>query len=254
MPFQNKSLTWVNNNGRIISNNNSYYISNKPVFTFEYNSLYAEVTIQKYVLEDVTFDLNEDHIIEIETYIDDQLLLLNSPTRIANGVYANGVYVEQVPLNELSKETAAPPTSNASNWIYDFNNNDWIRIYSIEELKTIKIEEAWKYAENIMETTSTSITTSAGTHEYGNDKETRENIIALVTAIVAGIPIPNPRSYTPKGEVIPVSLSHADFINIGAYLFSAKDSILQTYLFHKSIIKNTIDYDTLKNYDITTGY
>jgi hypothetical protein len=62
-------------------------------------------------------------------------------------------------------------------------------------------------------------------HVWHADAAARENIIGIVVMIAAGVPVPDPRPFTPVGEDDPVQLSHADFVGLGAAIAARKDSL-----------------------------
>lgn len=124
----------------------------------------------------------------------------------------------------------------------------------LNKAKENKIKLAWTEFERRYETAVVTIPVSAGTYSFGCDKETRDNILGINTAIAIGIPISNPRPWTPQGIVIPIDVTHADLALIGAAILSKKDELINTYFFHKAMISAQIDIMSVANYDYSTGW
>jgi hypothetical protein len=86
----------------------------------------------------------------------------------------------------------------------------------LADLQALKRAMAWAECERRLETATATIAIAGTAYPFGADAESRENIMGAVTAINAGVGIPNPRSWTPKGALQPLDLTHADLIAIGA--------------------------------------
>lgn len=90
---------------------------------------------------------------------------------------------------------------------------------------------------------------------YGCDARTRESVLAIVGAIQAapGL-IPNPRPFTPKGQIAPVDTTHAEMIAIYLAGLAAGDAHYTVYATHKATILALTDAAAVLAYDITTGW
>ena len=97
-----------------------------------------------------------------------------------------------------------------------------------------------------------SVTTSAGTHQYGADSTTRANIETVMIGIIAQM-TPTPRPWTPKGALAPLLLTHDDLKLIAAAVGARFDAIMQNYLSHKVAILQA-DRAALDVYNLETGW
>ncbi len=105
----------------------------------------------------------------------------------------------------------------------------------IEWSKSVKVAAAWSACQAAIENGSVSVETSAGTHSYGTDATSQENIKSVLLGVALGV-TPNPRPWTPQGALAPVSLTHADLTLVGGTMMAAVDAQVQAYLAHKSAI------------------
>lgn len=132
--------------------------------------------------------------------------------------------------------------------------------YDINELKQEKIDEVWNYMVDLLETTVTAnvwISEANSYYEFGCDRESRENILGINTAINSGLPIPNPRPWTPKGALVSANCNHTDLLNIGGGLLAAKDAHMQTYFSHKyniSMEAAANNHANIAYYEYTQGW
>jgi hypothetical protein len=92
----------------------------------------------------------------------------------------------------------------------------------LADLQVLKRAMAWAACERRLETATATIAIAGTAYPFGADAESRENIMGAVTAINAGVGIPNPRSWTPKGALQPLDLTHADLIAIDAALLTPR--------------------------------
>lgn len=132
---------------------------------------------------------------------------------------------------------------------------------AVASVRALRIEAAWAECERRIDAGSAQVATSAGTHSYGLDRETRENIAginALIEKERGGLlpagTVPSPRPWWPKGATAPVQLTHADFALVGAALVASKDTIMQAYFAHKAALLGLNDRSAIIAYDITAGW
>lgn len=147
--------------------------------------------------------------------------------------YLDGVLVEMTPEEYAALEVARAP--------------------SLSDAKAAKIAAAWSIQEARVEAGSVSVATSAGTHTYGTDKVSRENIQGVLLGVALGV-TPNPRPWTPQGGTSPVSLSHADLTLVGGTIMAAVDAEIQAYLAHKAAIRALATVAEVQAYDLSTGW
>lgn len=125
----------------------------------------------------------------------------------------------------------------------------------IEALKERKILQAFQIMSQKLEEAKVYVDISAGEAiAFACDTHSRENIIGVNAAITAGIPIDNPRYWTPSGNLMPILVSHADFALIGKAILDKKDALYTIYAGHKYYISTLEDAEDIAAYDASTGY
>ena len=125
---------------------------------------------------------------------------------------------------------------------------------TLEQAQTNKVQEAWGELETRLDSYAVTVAVNGVDYQWGCDKESRENIMGINTAIAVGLPVPNPRNWTPKGGLAPVSCTHSDLAAIGGALLAAKDAFMAVYFIHKAAIMTEDDLETVLAYDVTTGW
>lgn len=128
-----------------------------------------------------------------------------------------------------------------------------IAVARLDVARRARIGEAWAEAERRISAGVVSVATSAGTHDYGTDAGTQDNILRVLSGVLAGL-TPDPRPWTPKGAVAPVMLSHADIKLVAAAIGFAYDAHVQAYLVHKAAILMLADAAAIAAYDLSSGW
>ena len=126
----------------------------------------------------------------------------------------------------------------------------------IVDTQSVKISEAFEILMLTLENSSVNVTStlSGVTYPFGTDRTTRENIQGTILGIVSGLPVPNPMTWTPKGYVEPVELSHTDLITIGGTILNKVNAYYEVYFMHKANILMSSNLEYINSYDYTTGY
>lgn len=124
---------------------------------------------------------------------------------------------------------------------------------SLSEAQAERIAAAWSECSRRVEAGVVSVATSAGTHSYGTDSGTQDNISKALLGVLGGL-TPNPRPWTPKGSTVPISLTHDDIKLIAGAIGLAYDSHVQAYLVHKGAILAMTDVTAVMAYDIASGW
>ncbi len=126
----------------------------------------------------------------------------------------------------------------------------------IEQFKDPLIQKLWNVFEDKFYNGTVTVQTSAGEYSFGCDRETIENINSINTMIARGLSVSNPRPYTPKGQLTPVNLTHADFGLIGEAMAMKKDILMSEYLTHKATVKSfgQAKFQDMIDYDIYSGW
>ena len=98
-----------------------------------------------------------------------------------------------------------------------------------------------------------SVVTTAGTHSYGIDRGTQDNVMKVALGVVLGI-TPLTRPWTPKGASAPITVTHADILAIAGAVGNAYDANVQAYLVHKAAIMALTTAEAVTAYDVTAGW
>ena len=121
-------------------------------------------------------------------------------------------------------------------------------------LQDARVQDAWKMLLNKISDYYVIVPINGVDYKWGCDSESQENIIGINLAIAMGVNVPNPRPWTPKGEVTPVMCSYDDLKTIGTALLAAKDAFMAVYFTHKAAIKTSTDSHFIAYYDVSTGW
>lgn len=121
----------------------------------------------------------------------------------------------------------------------------------LAEVQPRLVNRAWNHCAGLIEAEAVTVTVSDGVHDFGLDRETRENIIGMNVGISRGVIVPT--TWTPKGELNNITVTDNDMKLIGEALLLKKDQYIKVYLAHKKTIMSA-DPATLSGYDVTTGY
>lgn len=150
-----------------------------------------------------------------------------------------------------------PKPSEIYYWITEYPDGTFTATEKdINQFKPTLIKQAWDIFQQKFYSSIITVQTSVGPYKFECNQDTIENINSINTMISRNLPVPNPRSYTPKGETSPVNLTHDDFGLIGLELAMNKDKYFQAYATHKTIITNLTqeNFQTLISYDVTKNW
>lgn len=292
--FQTNTVTWANGAGFIRIGGVSARLTTKPDLGFAFDSLYAEETNSTKVVAGVTSQLSAGEIVAVDAWLDAQDIadyqrvlgvdedglflgecspsdayhvVSTAPPNGDNWVYdfdtqawiyihgvdADGAYIGNAAFVDCTEiATSAPPTTMP---YWRWRDGAWADETPIDVLKAQRVTEAWAQCESLLENVAVATLDIGGTmYEFGVDRETRENIIGLNTAISVGVAIDNPRPYFPKGQLAPINCTHADFAAIGGALLAVKDAYMVAYLTHKAAIMSAGDVASVRAYDLSSGW
>lgn len=125
---------------------------------------------------------------------------------------------------------------------------------STQTIRDRRVGEAWSACRHRIENDFVEVETTAGTHVYGTDAVTQDNISKVIIGVLTGA-TPNPRPWTPKNALAPVMLTHADINIVGAALMARVDAIIQAYLTHKAyLLGPSRTRAEIIAYDLTVGW
>lgn len=91
-------------------------------------------------------------------------------------------------------------------------------------------------------------------HEWHADANAVGNISGVVLMIAAGVSVPNPRPWTPKGSLQPVDITHAELVGLGATIALRKDALFAIKKAKQAAVAAMTDPHEIDAYDATTGW
>lgn len=245
-PFQDKQLTWSNDNGILINPKGMAGIIEKPVFTFEYDALLCEPTNCHYILEGRDYALDAGMIEQVMNFIDQYAI---------HGLDQYNHYIGAAKFGDYVYEAthAPPPITNGEYWTYDKKRREWYDDRTEEDIlrgkKEAMILECFAYMKEQIEYDHIDVETSAGVHPFGCDEDTQNNIQKALLGVLTNS-TPNPRYWTPKGYLYAIEVTHEDVKAIAAAVGNRYDSWVQSYLIHKFQI-SACNTEQLEAYDFT---
>lgn len=133
-PFQNRGFVWSGQGHVLAPSGAVRLLFDKPVFSFEYDALFAEPTLCHRVYLDEEYPLDELQQIEVFAFIDAELAI----PAIVNGVDADGKYLSGVPETEVTRVVHNPPPDDGT-WRFDFvkaaqlPGDHWVQAICIDE-------------------------------------------------------------------------------------------------------------------------
>lgn len=139
---------------------------------------------------------------------------------------------------------------------YEIGATEVTRVWtpsSLDAVQAQKIAVAWAEHNRRFEAYIVMVTVNGASRPYGCDAVTRENILAITNAMALGIQT-EPRPFTPKGEIVPVETTFAEFKAIYAAGLAAGDAHYIAYATHKAAIAALADVQAVLAYDVTTGW
>lgn len=92
------------------------------------------------------------------------------------------------------------------------------------------------------------------TYTWHADRDAIENILGVVVMIVSGAPVPNPRNWTPKGSLVPVSITHSELIGLGAAIAARKDALFAVKKTKQATILAASAPHDIANHDAAVGW
>lgn len=123
----------------------------------------------------------------------------------------------------------------------------------IADRKAQRIGEAWVTMQARLAAASVSVTTGAGTHQYGLDAVTQDNLQKALLGVLAGLS-PSPRPWTPKGASSPISITHDEVKAIAGAVGLAYEAHVQGYLAHKRALVALTTLAAVDAYDLGQGW
>jgi hypothetical protein len=92
------------------------------------------------------------------------------------------------------------------------------------------------------------------TYTWDADNEAVRNISGVVLLFTVGVPVPDPRTWTPYQSLAPVSVSHADLIGLGRAIAARKDALFLKKKAKQAEIAALTDPAAVLAYDVETGW
>lgn len=249
-PFQQKNLTWSEDSqwGFVRNAKGSTGVVDKPVLDFEFDGLVADPLNCHKVTNGEDSPLTEQEINAVETWLDGFAIF---------GISDTGQFLGPRPVGEYHAEAASgPPHAHAGEqWIYA--DGEWIdgrdQAEILEYAQTRKIDELWAFTLAQIEADAAQVEVSAGTYWFGMDSNTFTNFERTLRGIDLGTVL-NPRPWTPKGEIMPISVTHDDIKAIASVLGLRYDDWMTAYLTHKATVRMATDPVAVEAYDYSMGW
>lgn len=249
-PFQTKWVTWsdASGAGRVKNDKGVSGLIVKPDFSFEFDKLYAEPSLCHRVVggEDVALDAGQ--IAEVDAWVDAYAMF---------GVDAEGRWIGSAPAGGyVAEATSKPPAAfHGEQWVWD--TDEWVDGRSASDIlayaQNRKVDEMWAFTLMQIENDAIEVTVSAGDYWFGMDSNTMTNFERTLRGIDLGT-VANPRPWTPKGEIFPISVTHDDIRTIAAARGLRYEEWITVYLTHKAAVKTSTDPEAVRNYDYSAGW
>lgn len=128
-PFQSYGIVWNNTKGMILLTTSVRTITEKPKFSFEFDSLYCEPTTCHKVVNSFDQHLTVDEIAEVLAYLEVE----SAKPDVVNGVDADGRYLEGVTADKVARIVATYPPGKGV-WRLDMtkaNEENWYQPYCV---------------------------------------------------------------------------------------------------------------------------
>ncbi len=91
-------------------------------------------------------------------------------------------------------------------------------------------------------------------YSWHADDEAVQNIMGVVLLIAVGAPVPNPRPWTPVGQLTPISLTHAQLIGLGGLIAYRKDVLFVIKKQKQAEVSLLTTMNELNSYDVDQGW
>jgi hypothetical protein len=191
-------------------------------------------------------EISGNTILNVTAYPDNTVI----PSHKAS--YLKVVQGASQPTYNSNTETLTGPTFALANGVV---STVWeVTPLELENFRTDKLNALWTYTLNKIEEAVVPVTISGQSYDFGCDREARENIMGILQAITIGIPVDNPKYWSPRNAVTPVLCTHDELKTIGGSILAKKDAQMQVYFMHRAFL---MSYDTLNEvdaYDFTGGW
>lgn len=91
-------------------------------------------------------------------------------------------------------------------------------------------------------------------HPWHADGEAVTNIMGVVVMINSGVPVPNPRPWTPVGSHTSVDITHAELIGLGAAIAARKDILHAAKKAKQAAVAALTTIEDVAAYDAAAGW
>jgi hypothetical protein len=190
---------------------------------------------------------------------------ISGNTILNMGSYPDGTVIPSHKASYLKVvQGASAPSYNSNTEVligpsYAVSNGVVSTVWSVEEkdletFRTAKLEALWTYAVAKMEAAVVPVSISGVAYDFGCDREARENIMGILQAISIGLPVDNPKYWSPRNAVSPVLCTHDELKTIGGSILVKKDVLMQTYFMHRAFLMSYSTISSIDAYDFTGGW
>lgn len=91
-------------------------------------------------------------------------------------------------------------------------------------------------------------------HSWHADAEARENLMGVILLIATGVPVPDPRPWTSMDSDVPVSITHAGLVGMGAAIAARKDALFVKKKTMQIALSAMTDPAQIAVVDVTQGW
>ena len=183
------------------------------------------------------------------------IVLLNNDNVVVNTIETDNEHTFVIPGDLTIGQSGGKigDTWNGSQYVSPAPIIETYPDKTLDEVKTLFITRVWNRYLKVCEEGKVSVTIGAGTFDFGTDKVSQDNIANVILGVLCGV-VPNPRNWTPKGQISPISVTNNEFKLIGATMMAQVDANVQNYLTHRNAILAKLNKLDVVTYDFSTGW
>jgi len=131
-----------------------------------------------------------------------------------------------------------------------------VRAKNAEELDLMRAEKLVEIEQRfqIMAQSPINFTVGGKSYDWHADDEAVQNISGVVLMILAGVPVPNPRNWTPVGSTAPVAITHDELIGLGVAIAQRKDELFAIKKQKQADVRAKKTGSAIAAYDAAAGW
>lgn len=131
-----------------------------------------------------------------------------------------------------------------------------VRAKNADELDAMRAAKFDEIEQQFQDRVQAPITFEVGgkSYDWHADDEAVKNISGVVLMILAGVPVPNPRQWTPVGSTSPVAITHDELIGLGVAIAQRKDALFVVKKQKQAEVNAKKIGSTIDAYDAAAGW